>query len=296
MKLIDCFDNYLQFLYAEKGLAINTIESYSKDINIFFDFLNSKIKELSSDELKSMFILDFLEQQLESGMSVSTSLRRLSTIKNFYIFLKRENLLKDELIEVIPPKKEEHLPTCLSLEEIDDLLAAPNIKKPDGIRDRAMLELMYSSGLRVSELLSLEKDKIDLKHKILSIYGKGSKERKVPISDYACECVIEYIHSVRNKQKNIKSNYLFVSKYGDKISRQYFFKVIRKYAEQVGIKENISPHTLRHCFATHMLENGAELRAVQEMLGHSKIATTQIYTHISTKRILKSYDLYMNKK
>ncbi|MGM9873611.1 MAG: site-specific tyrosine recombinase XerD [Bacilli bacterium] len=296
MNINDCFDNFLQYLYAEKGLAKSTIESYSKDIQLFFEFIDFKYHISESNELKSKYILEFLEYELESGMSVSTALRRLSTIKNFYLFLKRENILKDELIEIVPPKKEEHLPTCLTMEEVDNLLAVPNTKKPDGIRDRAMLELMYSSGLRVSELLSLEKDKIDLKHKIITIFGKGSKERKVPVSDFACECIVDYINNVRNKQKNIKSNCLFVSKYGDKISRQYFFKMIKKYAEEVGIKENISPHTLRHCFATHMLENGAELRAVQEMLGHSKIATTQIYTHISTKRILKSYDLYMNKK
>ena len=193
MNLLDCFDNYLQFLYAEKGLANASIESYSKDIQIFYDFIKNKIDNFDSNELKSKFILDFLEYELESGLSVSTALRRLSSIKNYYIFLKRENILKDDLIEIFPPKKEEHLPTCLSLEQVDELLLAPDINKNDGIRDKAMLELMYSSGLRVSELLSLEKEKIDLQHKVLIIFEKASKERKVPISDYASECVVEYL-------------------------------------------------------------------------------------------------------
>ena len=188
------------------------------------------------------------------------------------------------------------MPNCLSLEEVESLFEAIDMKNKEGIRDRAMLETMYAAGLRVSELLSLERERLNIKTGVVSIIGKGSKERKVPIGDFALEYVIQYINGPRNKNKGKKSKYLFLSKYGKPLSRQYFFKQIKKYAEIAGIGINISPHTLRHCFATHLLENGADLRAVQSMLGHANIATTQIYTHISTKRIVSAYDLYMNKK
>lgn len=293
MNIIDAQENFVQYLYAEKGLTAQTVKSYLEDLKQFFIFLKDK---KDTCELKGVDLINFLEFEMENDMSVSTSLRRLSSTKSFYLFLKRENLLNDEIPEIITPKKPEHLPTCLTLEEVEDLLNAPDLKKKDGIRDKAMLELMYSSGLRVSELLQLEKSKIDLKHNIVSIVGKGEKQRKIPVGEYAASFIFDYIEKVRNLNPGKENKYLFLSKYGKPLSRQYFFKIIKKYALEVGITKNISPHTLRHCFATHMLENGAQLRAVQEMLGHSNIATTQIYTHVSSKRILSAYDLYMNKK
>lgn len=293
MDLIDAQENFVQYLYAEKGLTAQTVKSYLEDLKQFFIFLEDK---KDTCELKGVDLINFLEFEMENDMSVSTSLRRLSSTKSFYLFLKRENLLNDEIPDIITPKKPEHLPTCLTLEEVEDLLNAPDLKKKDGIRDKAMLELMYSSGLRVSELLQLEKSKIDLKHNIVSIVGKGEKQRKIPVGEYAASFIFDYIEKVRNLNPGKENKYLFLSKYGKPLSRQYFFKIIKKYALDVGITKNISPHTLRHCFATHMLENGAQLRAVQEMLGHSNIATTQIYTHVSSKRILSAYDLYMNKK
>ena len=170
------------------------------------------------------------------------------------------------------------------------------METPSGIRDKAMLELMYACGLRVSELLSLQKKNINLNKHIVTIYGKGAKERKVPLGDFAEEYVVKYLNEARDKLHGKDSPYLFLNRSGEPISRVYFFKQIRKYAESVGIDKPISPHTLRHCFATHLLEGGAELRAVQEMLGHTNIATTQIYTHISTKRIISAYDLFMKEK
>ena len=293
MDIIDAQENFVQYLYAEKGLTAQTVKSYLEDLKQFFIFLEDK---KDTCDLKGIDLINFLEFEMENDMSVSTSLRRLSSTKSFYLFLKRENLLNDEIPDIITPKKPEHLPRCLTLEEVEDLLNAPDLKKKDGIRDKAMLELMYSSGLRVSELLQLEKSKIDLKHNIVSIVGKGEKQRKIPVGEYAASFIFDYIEKVRNLNPGKENKYLFLSKYGKPLSRQYFFKIIKKYALEVGITKNISPHTLRHCFATHMLENGAQLRAVQEMLGHSNIATTQIYTHVSSKRILSAYDLYMNKK
>ena len=170
------------------------------------------------------------------------------------------------------------------------------MNKPEGIRDRAMLELMYSSGMRVSELLSLQINKINFSKGIIKIVGKGNKERYVPVGDFAIEYIDKYVNGPRKQNIGKRSKYLFLNRYGKPLSRQYFFLQVKKYASEANIEQSISPHTLRHCFATHMLENGAELRAVQELLGHSNISTTEIYTNISTKRILSAYDLYSKRK
>ena len=216
--------------------------------------------------------------------------------KNFYLFLEKEHIIETQLTKFDKPKGSKRLPTCISIEEVEALLESPNIEKTEGLRDRAMLEVMYSSGLRVSELLSLKISQINFEKGIIKIIGKGSKERHVPIGDYALEYLNKYIEGPRRRNPGKNSEYAFLNRYGMPLSRQYFFLQIKKYAIAAGIKEEISPHTLRHCFATHMLENGAELRAVQEMLGHTNIATTQIYTNISSKRILSAYDLYSKRK
>ena len=293
MEIIDAIDFFSQYLTVEKGLSLNTVNSYLDDLKRFFMYFKDKkeVSELSPYDLNS-----FVNYELNSGLTVPTALRRLSLIRSFYSFLKKEGYYEGELPEVDPPKKPKELPNCLSIEEVESLLEAPNMKSPSGIRDKAMLELMYASGLRVSELLNLEKRNVNLNKGIITIFGKGAKERKVPMGDFALEYVVKYLNEVRDLFHGRDSKYLFLNRQGKPLSRVYFFKQIRKYAESVGIETQISPHTLRHCFATHMLEGGAELRAVQEMLGHTNIATTQIYTHISTKRIINAYDLFMNKK
>lgn len=293
MEIIDAIDLFSQYLTVEKGLSLNTVNSYLDDLKRFFMYFKDKkeVSELSPYDLNS-----FVNYELNSGLTVPTALRRLSSIRSFYSFLKKEGYYEGELPEVDPPKKPKELPNCLSIEEVELLLEAPNMKSPSGIRDKAMLELMYASGLRVSELLNLEKRNVNLNKGIITIFGKGAKERKVPMGDFALEYVVKYLNEVRDLFHGRDSKYLFLNRLGKPLSRVYFFKQIRKYAESVGIETQISPHTLRHCFATHMLEGGAELRAVQEMLGHTNIATTQIYTHISTKRIINAYDLFMNKK
>ena len=293
MDIKDGIDLFLQHLFVEKGLSKLTVESYRDDLEKFFMFFPNKkyIEEIELGDLQS-----FLNEQRNIGRRDATISRRASSIKHFYVFLKKEGLYKDELPEIEVSKKESRLPNCLSIEEVEDLLNAPNMDSPSGIRDRAMLELMYASGLRVSELLMLEKKNINLKKGIVTIYGKGAKERKVPMGDFAEEYIVKYINEVRDKFHGRDSKYLFLNRNGKPLSRIYFFKQIRKYASEVGIDTPISPHTLRHCFATHMLEGGAQLRTVQEMLGHSNIATTQIYTHVSTKRIISAYDLFMKRK
>ena len=293
MEIRDAVELFQQYLLVEKGLAKQTVVNYTDDLKQFFLFFNDKkyVEDLYGEDL-----IDFLKHELSIGKSISTSLRRLSSTKSFYLFLKREGYLKEEIPDIEPPKKPEHLPNCLSEEDVEKLLDMPDVSKPEGLRDKAMLETMYASGLRVSELLALEKGKVDLKHGVITVFGKGAKERKVPVGDFAIDYIKQYMEVGRRKNPGRETKYLFLNRYGKPLSRQYFFKQIKKYAELAGIDTNISPHTLRHCFATHLLENGAQLRAVQEMLGHTNIATTQIYTHISTKRIVSAYDLYMKGK
>ncbi|MCD8195369.1 MAG: tyrosine recombinase XerD [Coprobacillus sp.] len=291
MDIQAALDNYGEYILADKGLSNTTLKNYYDDLHQFFLYFKDK---KNVEDLKGTDLEEFLQYELASGLSVSTALRRLSSTRSFYLFLKKEGLFEDEILEIPSPKKPEHLPTCLTFDEVEDLLNAPDLKKPDGVRDAAMLETMYATGLRVSELLSLERSKVDLKNKIVTVVGKGAKTRKVPLGDFAVDAIVKYINEVRSKNPGSNSKYLFLSKYGEPISRQYFFKMIKKYAEKAGITKDISPHTLRHSFATHMLEGGAQLRAVQEMLGHANIATTQIYTHISSKRIIDAYDLYIN--
>ena len=293
MEINDAVDLFQQYLLVEKGLSKQTVTSYLEDLKQFFLYFKDKkyVEDLDGDDL-----IIFLRYENAIGKAASTSIRRLSSTKNFYIFLKKEGYFKGEIPDIDTPRKPERLPNCLSVEEVEELLNAPDLDKPEGIRDRAMLETMYASGLRVSELLALERSKVNLKKAIVTVYGKGAKERKVPLGDFAIEYIKKYIDEVRYKNPGADTKYLFLNRYGKPISRVYFFKQIKKYAEQAGIETSVSPHTLRHCFATHLLENGAQLRAVQEMLGHANIATTQIYTHISTKRILSAYDLYMKRK
>lgn len=290
MDIKKALELYLKYLLFEKGLSKNTLVSYKTDIKFFFDLFQN-IND--TDELTGYELNDFLEYQIKNGKSIPTALRRLSSIKGFFQFLDKENISKLDIPKIIAPKKPEHLPNCLSLEEVENLLKSPNICKKDELRDKAMLEMMYSTGMRVSELLNLKINDINLTRKIVQIYGKGSKERKMPFSDSALYYLNLYL---KNRQTiKTKENIVFLNKYGKPLSRQYFFKKIKHYALVAGITTEISPHTLRHCFATHMLENNAQLRTVQEMLGHENIATTQIYTHLSSKKIVNTYDKYFNK-
>lgn len=293
MEINDAANLFAQYLLVEKGLSKKTVDAYLTDLKLFFKYFKDK---KDTEDLNPYDINSFMLYGASLGRKPSTTLRRAASIKHFYLFLKKDGYYNDEIPEIEGPKKEKILPTYLSVEEVERLLDAPNMKSPSGIRDKAMLELMYASGLRVSELLELEKANINLKKGIVIVFGKGAKERKVPMGDFALEYVVKYINQVRGKFHGADSKYLFLNKKGKPLSRVYFFKQIKKYASEVGIEKEISPHTLRHCFATHLLEGGAQLRTVQEMLGHANIATTQIYTHVSKNRIISAYDLFINKK
>ena len=292
MTLNEASDLYFQYLRVEKGVSNETIRNYEYDLRIFFETLNKK----TTNDLKSGDIQEFIRIQTQNMLSIPTILRRISSTKNLYLFLEKERLISFQIDLLEKPKGAKKLPVCISIEEVEALLEQPDLTKPEGQRDRAMLEVMYSSGLRISELLNLRMNQINFDRGMVKIIGKGNKERIVPIGDYALEYLNKYINDGRKKNPKRNSDYLFLNRYGEPVSRVYFFLQVKKYAQQAGIKAEISPHTLRHCFATHMLENGAELRAVQEMLGHANIATTQIYTNISSKRILSAYDLYSKRK
>jgi integrase/recombinase XerD len=290
MEIKDAVDLFQQYVLVERGLSPQTWVSYLEDLQAFFNYFSDK-KDTS--DLLETDLYEFLKFELSLGKSVSTALRRLSSTRSFYLFLKKEGYFIGNIPDIETPKKPKHLPNCLSEEEIDKLLEAPDLTSPSGIRDRAMLETMYSSGLRVSELLNLKRGQVNLNKCIITVFGKGAKERKVPIAEYAVEYIKKYINEVRNKSEFKKSDYLFLNRSGNPLSRVYFFKKVREYAELAGIEMTISPHTLRHSFATHLLNHGAQLRMVQGMLGHTNIATTQIYTHVSSEKLKSDYDKIM---
>jgi len=293
MEIKEALSRYNQFLYVEKGLRPETVTNYNRDIEIFL----TSLRDIDdTTQLLAADITDFMKIQSQTGKSTRTINRRLSVIRQFYMFLKRDGIINITIPKIKPPKGASFLPVCLSKEEVEALLDAPNIEKDDEMRDRAMLEVMYASGLRVSELLSLHRGQINYDKGLVTIIGKGDKERRVPIGEFALDYARMYIEGARERNIGHTSKYLFLNRYGKQLSRQYFFMQIRKYAKNAGIDKIISPHTIRHSFATHLLEGGAALRTVQEMLGHAKISTMQIYTHISSNRILSAFDLYSKRK
>lgn len=293
MKINEGISLFVEYLYVEKGLSKNTIASYQSDLELFMRIVPNAedVLDINIDNIRK-----YIRFQTAHGLSATSITRRISSIKNFLMFLQRENKYNQQIPKIELPKRGTHLPTYLTVEEVEALLNAPDMTKENGIRDRAMLEIMYSSGLRVSELLSLTKGNINMEKGIITIVGKGSKERRVPIGDYALEYLHKYLHDVRDKKRNLKTNIIFLNHFNKSISRQYFHRIIKDYAKKVGINKEIFPHTLRHSFATHLLENGAKLRVVQEMLGHSDVSTTQIYTTITRSTIVSSYDLYKSRK
>jgi integrase/recombinase XerD len=292
MDITEAESRFYQYLAVEKGVGPMTLEDYREDLKMFFKFLPRK----DTSELKPSDISDYMRLEDEHGLSASTILRRLSCTRSFYSFLSQEGYLADDVPDYETPKMTKKLPVILSVEEVNALLDAPDLSKDGGIRDKAMLEVMYASGLRVSELCLLQLSNVNFQNDLITLYGKGNKQRSVPLSEFAKDYLDKYIHGPRSRNPGHQSSFIFLNHSGKPISRIYFFKQVKKYAKQAGIEISISPHTLRHCFATHLLENGADLRAVQEMLGHANIATTQIYTAVSSKRIMSAYDLYKKRK
>lgn len=285
----EALDDFIHYLQIERGLSENTLQSYARDLRTYARYLQeNEVQEWA--HVTRAKLTAYLRWLHDDGKSAATIARTLSSIRLFHQFLLREYGLKeDPSIHIDTPKKERKLPKILSSDEVDKLLTCPGTDTLT-IRNRAMLETLYATGLRVSELLALELDDLHLEMGFVRCFGKGSKERIVPLGDMAKARLEEYLNRSRKKLlKSKASDILFVNHHGNPLSRQGFWKVLKQIARDAGIQKEITPHTLRHSFATHLLENGADLRAVQEMLGHADISTTQIYTHVTKTRLKDIY-------
>ncbi|MGQ9797905.1 MAG: site-specific tyrosine recombinase XerD [Ignavibacterium sp.] len=273
---------YLATLKIEKNLSENTINSYKSDLTSFLNFITqSGIDDLS--DIKTTHITSFFKLLKDAGLNETSAARYFSSLKGFFKYLYKNEYIKSNPIERIsPPKISRKLPEVLNVREINLILEQPNVKDTIGLRDKAILELFYACGTRISELINIKVNDLFLSEEVIRVFGKGSKERLIPIGSSAIKWIIEYLKKSRPLLvKNIKSeNYLFLNQRGTKFSRMGIWKIVKQYVKQAGIEKNVHPHTFRHSFATHLIEGGADLRAVQEMLGHSDISTTQIYTHI----------------
>ena len=283
--------DFIYFLSVERGLAKNTLESYNRDLTAFMSYLkSSKVLEISA--ITRDDIVSFLTTLKNKGQATSSISRCLASLRSFFQFLMQEGVITDNLAQQVePPKLQKKLPRVLSLEEVDKLLSQPPGDDPIGLRDKAMLELLYASGIRVSELVMLNIPDFNPDVGFLRCVGKGDKERIVPIGNLAVSQVKKYISISRfSLIKKEDEKALFLNQNGRRLTRQGFWKILKKYAAKANINGEITPHTLRHSFATHLLENGADLRSVQEMLGHSDISTTQMYTQITRSKIREIYD------
>ena len=286
-------DQFLNYLVVEKGLSRNTLESYSRDLNKYLDFLSRKdIKDIGTTS--DVTIISFISSLKKKRLSNRSIARNVTSIKMFYNFLTENyHITKNPTLTIETAKGEKKLPQVLSIEEVELLLQMPKRNTVRGLRDTALLELLYATGLRVSELVSLPVNNLNLEAGYLIAYGKGSKERLVPIGEVAQNAIREYIKEGKPALLgNSQSSFLFLTRNGRPFTRQGFWKLLKKYTREAGIQKNISPHTLRHSFASHLLERGADLRSVQVMLGHVDISTTQIYTQVTTERLKKIHNQY----
>ena len=286
----DLLERFLNYLSVEKGLAVNSVRSYERDLSRYFNHMKTK----QPDEISHQDVVSFLAGLSTAGLSPRSSARNLAAIRGLHKYLLIDSLAKtDPTVNVETPRGWKRLPKSLSSADVESLLEKPDTSTVLGLRDKAMLEVLYATGLRVSELVGLKIGDINLERGFLIVLGKGSKERAVPIGDTAIDVVREYLGRARPLLlKGKDSEMLFISSQRRGLTRQMFWERIKQCALKAGIEKNISPHTLRHSFATHLLDNGADLRAVQAMLGHSDISTTQIYTHVSRERLRQIHEKY----
>lgn len=278
------FREFLNYLAVEKGLASNTLAAYSQDLQFYQSFLESKkIKDWS--RISRDHIIQFLMEEKKRGLEASSVARRLVAVKLFHRFLVKERHLREDVTGVLEsPHLWKKLPQFLTPPEMDAILKAPDTTEKTGLRDRAILECLYATGVRVSEVVGLKINDVNLENSFIRCIGKGDKERIVPIGRQAIAACREYLKKVRAKAA-AKTDHFFIGSRRQGLTRQFVWQMIKKYARQTGIQKPIRPHTFRHSFATHLLERGADLRIVQELLGHADISTTQIYTHVSRDRL-----------
>lgn len=292
--MLYALEDFLHHLQIERGLAFNTITSYRRDLTKYIEFLKKKKSITKWNDVTRTEIVSFLSSLKEKGKSAATISRTISSIRSFHQFLLREQIVNhDASLYIESPKLARLLPQILTTEEIDRLLDVKGTT-PLAIRNKAMLELMYATGLRVSELVTLQVSDVHLTMGFVRCFGKGSKERIIPLGNMAKIALENYLIGAREElvKKNQSETALFVNHHGKPLSRQGFWKILKSLALDAGLTKEITPHTLRHSFATHLLENGADLRSVQEMLGHADISTTQIYTHITKTRLKDMYEKY----
>ena len=272
--------SFLNYLLVDKGLSNNTVKAYEADISSFFQWLDNedlKYKNLQEDHINQY--ISFLFQRKMRSSSVN---RKISSIKSFYIFLVKRNFLKNSpLNDLVTPKQEKYLPESMSEAEVDKLLNSPDVANKIENRDKAMIEMLYATGMRISELVNLKITDVDMKRCVVKVFGKGSKERLVPFGETALDSLKSYL----NNREQSSSKEIFLSNRGKKMTRVAFWQRVKVYLIRENLKNSISPHTLRHAFATHLINRGADLRSVQLLLGHSDLSTTQIYTHIAKQRL-----------
>ncbi len=284
-------DDYIQHLRVERGLSIHTVDAYARDLGKFGAWLADQAVVL--DKVDEACVAAYLVALSQAGLSPRTQARALSAVRGFYRFLVQEGRRETDPTELLDgPRLLRKLPNILNRDEVLRLLAAPSGDKPNRIRDRAMLHTMYAAGLRVSELVDLDVGDVNLEDGFVSALGKGNKRRIVPIGAHARSAMVEYLTKVRPRWARPAARDCFVTARGKAMTRQGFWSIVKKYARAAGITKSISPHKLRHSFATHLLSGGADLRSVQMMLGHADISTTQIYTHVSGDHLRKMHERY----
>lgn len=279
--------SFLDYCKVEKGLATNTLEAYSRDLNALAEFRKQENSIPDLEDLRR-----YIDSLYASGLSSRSIARRLATLRNLYRFLASDGRIDADPTErLVTPKQWQNIPKLLNREEIEKLLAAPDTTKPNGVRDHAMLELLYATGLRVSELCGLRIADVQFEAGVLRATGKGNKQRITPVGKSALAAVRAYLEQARPKLLGRRSSpYLFVTSRGGRLTRQAFWKLLVANGKKVGIFQNLTPHVIRHSFATHLLEGGADLRSVQTMLGHADISTTQIYTHVMRSRLRQTIE------
>ena len=287
----DKIESFLRYLLIDKNYSLNTKEAYANDLRKYFNYMQEH--HISFKNIKRQDILNYLKDLKEGQISEKTISHHLTVIRSFYKFLLLEKIVSDNPAKLIElPKIRKSLPSVLTEEEVSKLLSF-SPKNSYEYRNKAILELLYASGLRVSELIHLTFSDIDLEASMIRVYGKGKKERLIPIGEYATMALKIYIENHRSFLiKKERSDYLFLNNHGKMITRQGVFKMLKQLAKEMKIQVNFSPHTLRHSFATHLLNHGADLRSIQELLGHSDISTTQIYTHVTSEKMKEDYQKY----
>lgn len=287
-------DDYITYLQIERGLSENTIESYKRDLKQYRKFLKDEEKK-GWNEVDRYVILSFLQFLKKQKKSANTIIRMVSSLRKFHQYLHQEKVTEtNPMVHIDTPKKGQSLPKILSTKEVEKLIETPDTSTKLGLRDRAILELMYATGLRVSEMTHLKMEDLHLTMGLIQTKGKGDRERIVPIGQTAIYWLEMYLSTSRKKleKQDQPSEYVFLNHRGKQLTRQGVWKNLKLMVQKAGINKSVTPHTLRHSFATHLLENGADLRVVQELLGHSDISTTQIYTHITKHRLSKVYKAY----